>query len=262
MKTILFLFFVTALSHSYNTFASQSGTSLNTKRTKALLELKESKGYGPNCWNAALYLLGATDTIRRVSESEFAFAVESPYCKSVQGYPEPGDLISIYDSNGSPFHAMIHLGSETVFHKMSSEPSSPYEIDTIFPALARNGAGLNCKSCKHSIRIFRCNFTETYGDASMLGLTQHYFKLKLSTLEKNLETWSTRTPSKIKQMPEQDFQQLKQKFEDLYLLAKNKSSSCSFDLETRTYESQSCFFWNLHWRRLESMLEGLDALRW
>lgn len=82
-------------------------------RRWSLIEGKQSRFNGPNCWNSALYLNGLASTLHHSDAYEFRHVIESALCQKVST-PALGDIVALRRANASgkilreAMHSEIH----------------------------------------------------------------------------------------------------------------------------------------------------------
>lgn len=130
---------------------------------------------GPNCWNSALINAGIIDSIRYVSQAEYWFWMNSPYCARVSPTKElrTGDLGAMIWPRKGHLHSFTYINDKMVFSKNSPSTEHPYKTQAFeamfFPAFQANAkkCGVRPQSskkeggtCRYEIIYHRCDAIE------------------------------------------------------------------------------------------------------
>lgn len=104
---------------------------------------------GPNCWNGALLKAGLINSVRFVSNAEYWFWMNSPYCRQLGPHEEKqrGDLGSLFWRGQGHYHSFVYIDGKWVFSKNSPETKYPYEVqrfEAMFPRETRQ----SLKDCR------------------------------------------------------------------------------------------------------------------
>ncbi|MCA9508729.1 MAG: C40 family peptidase [Myxococcales bacterium] len=97
-------------------------------KIKNLLDNKSTAILGPNCWNAALYFLGAVSCVRFTSADEFEAFLQLPYFVEIKNNEDllPGDLV-VLKPHEQHQHAFIYLEEDLFIHKHGPSIHQVYE---------------------------------------------------------------------------------------------------------------------------------------
>jgi hypothetical protein len=115
---------------------------------------------GPNCWDAAMYAVGATKSLRFMHPHEFLYLLDR-YCTQTET-PQYGDLGRMYDDN--EVHAFIWLSESEVYAKHSNDSYEKYKIMPIKKILSDYGIKRECaldavkeNSCYRKTAYYSCH---------------------------------------------------------------------------------------------------------
>ncbi len=155
---------------------------------------------GPNCWNAAMYVLGFTKDIRYVSPQEFDYFVKTQCHVIDRSRLQRGSLIRLWGkSYFSDAHAAVFLGNGQIFEKPNSEKDSYYSIKkmSVFDADfnedlivyyriisqlgCKTASGIYCSEFTNEISYYDCS-NNNYKDSSELNSLMNTLFYNLSTL--------------------------------------------------------------------------------
>lgn len=97
---------------------------------------KFSPLHGPNCWNASCLYFNPRLGLRGLSDSEMISRLSEDF-EGVTHLEDlkRNDLIALWGSMGGReelYHTMIFLDGEFIFHKASSQISTPYVIESLW----------------------------------------------------------------------------------------------------------------------------------
>lgn len=169
------------------------------------LEGQKTQISGPNCWNAATYMVGLSKSLHYTTDTEFRFLLDSPLCRQVSTQEaRAGDILALrrFDSTGkllpaphmSEVHGYTELGEGMGFSKNGQAQTVAYEKQKKSDVFAfyKSQEFKNCKmigvdrrNCILKETAYRCQSLQDYYKGKLSG-SETELLMKIDALDQEL----------------------------------------------------------------------------
>lgn len=102
-------------------------TSFSYPLPKKCIKLIGKNDVGPNCWNAVMYALGATNKLEFIDKYKMSVWMEEN-TEIIDTPPQPGDILRLNEYSGEIGHTALFLGDDKYFHKVGWNSSVGWEV--------------------------------------------------------------------------------------------------------------------------------------
>lgn len=158
-------------------------------KIERLLQRQYATLNGPNCWNAALYFIGALPHVRYTSAAEFDSFLRSPKFRKINPdeFLLPGDVVALYGANKHQ-HAFVYLSDDLFLHKNGPFAGESYQLTDISNVLMNFNPKLSKQSLDGlrkcpSLRFFRYNPLDRQAQNPQFQTAQEIFEKNEKKIE-------------------------------------------------------------------------------